>query len=177
MLRKALPSSLSTLRIRAEGFYGFWFTGGSLASLTNRKKYQEFIVSNILYKESYFFSRKSHTIWELISSGVSGSLCVCVCAQSCLTLLCHGLLPARLLCTWNFPGKNTGAGWHFLFQGIFLTQGLNPRFLHLLHWQVGYSPLCCLGSPLGSLVPHNTNFKLAFLYSRNIQNIKNIQVL
>ena len=92
-------------------------------------------------------------------------VCVCVCAQSCLTLLHHGLLPARLLCTWNFPGKNAGAGCHFLFQGIFLTQGLNPRFLHLLHWQVGYLPLCCLGSPLGSLVPHNTNFKLAFIYS------------
>ena len=30
------------------------------------------------------------------------------------------------------PGKNTGVGCHFLLQGIFLTQGLNP---HLLHWQ------------------------------------------
>ena len=37
-----------------------------------------------------------------------------------------------LLCPWNFPGKNTGVGCHFLLQGIFLTQGLNP---HLLHWQ------------------------------------------
>ena len=26
----------------------------------------------------------------------------------------------------NFPGKNTGMGYHFLLQGIFLTQGLNP---------------------------------------------------
>ena len=25
-----------------------------------------------------------------------------------------------------FPGKNTGVGCHFLLQGIFLTQGLNP---------------------------------------------------
>ena len=30
--------------------------------------------------------------------------------------------PARLLCPWDFPGKNTGAGCHFLLQGIFLTQ-------------------------------------------------------
>ena len=30
---------------------------------------------------------------------------VCVCAQLCLTLLWpHGLLPARLLCPWDFPG-------------------------------------------------------------------------
>ena len=26
----------------------------------------------------------------------------------------------------NFSGKNTGAGFHFLLQGTFLTQGLNP---------------------------------------------------
>ena len=26
----------------------------------------------------------------------------------------HRLLPARLLCPWDFPGKNTGVGCHFL---------------------------------------------------------------
>ena len=36
-------------------------------------------------------------------------------------------------CPWNFPGKNTGVGCHFLLQGIFLTQGSNPLFLCLLH--------------------------------------------
>ena len=35
----------------------------------------------------------------------------------------HGLQPTRLLCPWDFPGKNTGVGCHFLLQGIFLTQG------------------------------------------------------
>ena len=55
-------------------------------------------------------------------------------AQSCLTL-CHsiGLWFNRLLCPWNFPGKNTGVGCHLLLQEIFLTQGLNPRLLCLLH--------------------------------------------
>ena len=43
----------------------------------------------------------------------------------------HGLQPARFLCPWNSPGKNTGVGCHFLLQGIFLTQGLNPCLLHL----------------------------------------------
>ncbi|XP_070336638.1 coiled-coil domain-containing protein 171 isoform X1 [Odocoileus virginianus] len=33
------------------------------------------------------------------------------------------------------PGKNLGVGCHFLLQGIFPTQGLNPCLLHLLHWQ------------------------------------------
>ena len=37
----------------------------------------------------------------------------------------HGLQPARLLCPWDFSGKNTGVGCHFLLQGIFLTHGLN----------------------------------------------------
>ena len=35
----------------------------------------------------------------------------------------------RLLCPWDFQGKNTGVGCHALFQGIFPTQGSN---LHLL---------------------------------------------
>ena len=38
----------------------------------------------------------------------------------------HGLLPTRLLRPWGSPGKNTGMGYHFLLQGIFPTQGLNP---------------------------------------------------
>ena len=47
----------------------------------------------------------------------------------------------RLLCPWNSSGKNTGVGCHILLQRIFLTQGSNPRFLHILHWQVGSLPL------------------------------------
>ena len=36
----------------------------------------------------------------------------------------------RLLCAWDSPGKSTGVGCHFLLQGIFLTQELNPGLLH-----------------------------------------------
>ena len=36
----------------------------------------------------------------------------------------------RLLCSWDFLGKNTGVGCHFLLQGIFSTQGSNQHFLH-----------------------------------------------
>ena len=42
----------------------------------------------------------------------------------------NGLYPARLLCPWDSPGKNTGVGCHALLQGIFLTQGSNPGLLH-----------------------------------------------
>ena len=37
------------------------------------------------------------------------------------------MLPNRLLCPWDFPGKNTRVNFHFLLQGIFLTQGTNPH--------------------------------------------------
>ena len=47
----------------------------------------------------------------------------------------------------GFPSKNTGVGFHFLFQGIFMIQGLNPHLLHLLHWQVDSLSLSHLGSP------------------------------
>ena len=47
-------------------------------------------------------------------------------AQWCLTLLWpHGPLLARLLCPWDFLGKTTEVGCHFLLQRIFVTQGLN----------------------------------------------------
>ena len=42
----------------------------------------------------------------------------------------YGLEPIRLLRPWDFPGKNTGVGCHFLLQGIFLTQGSNPGLPH-----------------------------------------------
>ena len=69
-----------------------------------------------------------------------------VCSDVSDSLRPHGLRPTRLLCPWNFPGKNTGVGCHFLLQGIFLTKGLN---LGLLHWQAGSLPLAIPGKPLG----------------------------
>ena len=35
-----------------------------------------------------------------------------------------------LLCPWDFPGKNTRVGCHFLLQGIFPTLESNPGLLH-----------------------------------------------
>ena len=50
----------------------------------------------------------------------------------------------RPLCPWDSPGKNTGVGFHFLLQGIFLTQGLNPG---LPHCRQTLYPLSHQGSP------------------------------
>ena len=55
----------------------------------------------------------------------------------------HGLQPARLLCRWDFPGKNTGVGCHFLLQGLFLTQRANQ----FPDWQADSLPLSHQGSP------------------------------
>ena len=35
----------------------------------------------------------------------------------------HGLKPVRLLCPWDFPGKDTGVHYHSVLQGIFPAQG------------------------------------------------------
>ena len=56
------------------------------------------------------------------------------CGACSAILQPHG--PSRLLCPWDFPGKNTGMGCHFLSQGVFLC------------WQVVSLPLSHLGSQL-----------------------------
>ena len=61
------------------------------------------------------------------------SCCCCLLTKSCLTLLqSYELYPARLLCSCDFPGKNTRVGCHLFLQRIFPTQGLK---LHLLHYR------------------------------------------
>ena len=76
--------------------------------------------------------------------------CVCVCVCVCVvsdSLQPHGLQPTRLLCPWNFPGKNTGAGCHFHLQRIFpvlgssshLSWNSSPNVLYLIHVRTLYN--------------------------------------
>ena len=54
---------------------------------------------------------------------------VCACWVASVmfdSLWPYGLLPSRLLCPWDSPGKNTGVDCHSHFQGIFPIQGSNP---------------------------------------------------
>ena len=48
-------------------------------------------------------------------------VCVCVCCHLQLFAI-PWLQPTRLLCPWNFPGKNTGVGCHFLLWGSFWSR-------------------------------------------------------
>ena len=66
--------------------------------------------------------------------------------QSCPTLRPHGLQSIRLLCPWDFPGKDPGVGGHLLLQGIFPTQGSKLGLLHcrqILYWLSYKGSPCC----------------------------------
>ena len=53
-----------------------------------------------------------------VSQGKATVVCVCVCSIVSNSLWPHGLQPARLLCPWASPSKNTGVGCHFLLKRI-----------------------------------------------------------
>ena len=62
-------------------------------------------------------------------------MCVLV-VKSCPTLAIPWTVPARLLCPWDSPGKNTKVGCYFLLQGIFPTQELNPGLVKAMVFPV-----------------------------------------
>ena len=61
----------------------------------------------------------------------------------------HGLLPARLLCPWDSPGKNTGVVALSFSRGSF-NPGIYLQLLDILPCQEDCLPLSHLGSHLGS---------------------------
>ena len=89
-------------------------------------------------KQSYRFRKQTSDYqWEEgsregqeVGRGLRDTKCYIHFSVLSNSLQSRGLLLARLFCTWDSPGKNTGVGCHSLLQGIFLTQGSN---LHLLH--------------------------------------------
>ena len=74
-------------------------------------------------------------------------LWLCSDAQPCPTLCpLWTAEPTRLLCPWDFPGRNTGVGCHFLLQGIFpaikSTSPVSPALAG------GFFNICAPGKPL-----------------------------
>ena len=62
---------------------------------------------------------------------------------------------------WDFPGRNTGVGCHFLLQGIFPIQGLNPC---VLHWQAEFLPLSNQASPFYTIYQNKSQMVRAGFY-------------
>ena len=63
------------------------------------------------------------------------------------------------------PGKNTGVGCHALLQGIFPTQGSNPHFLRLLHWQASSLPLAPPGEQMNVVVYYTESLRQSLAQS------------
>ena len=72
-----------------------------------------------------------------------------MCVLSGFQLFCNPM-DCRLLCPWDFPGKNPGGGCNFQFQGTFQTQRSNLDLLGLLHWQADSLPLRHLRRHVGN---------------------------
>ena len=81
----------------------------------------------------YFIAKLCPTLYDYMDFSLLGFWWAAVygVAQSCTRLKrLSGSSSSRLLCPWHFLVKNTGVGYHFLIQGIFLTLGSNPGLLH-----------------------------------------------
>ena len=109
---------------------------------------------DIYYSSLCYTSGLVIYIFHIICSNLY--LCVsCLVISDCLRP--HGLQPTRLLCPWDSPGKNTAVGYHFLLQGIFWIQELNPGLPHCrqILYQLSYQrSLCWPQIPNLSLPPH-----------------------
>ena len=92
----------------------------SLCPLTHSNKKE---VSIYYFLPFSFFEREK--IFEIVFLSICGLV-----AKLCPILVTPWTVACRLLCPWDFPGKNTGVGCHALLQGIFPTQGSNPCLLH-----------------------------------------------
>ena len=73
---------------------------------------------------------KTQTGFQLIQYLLSfREECVCACVHvlSHIWFFCDPRdSPTRLLCPWEFPGKNTGVGCHFLLRGGLPNPGIKP---------------------------------------------------
>jgi len=66
--------------------------------------------------------------WAWASHFTFPSLRVCLCAHSlsCVQFFVTSWTVAHQTPPWNFPGKNTGVGCHFLLQGNLPNPGIKP---------------------------------------------------
>ena len=74
-------------------------------------------------------TREAHNSWYWNTFLNNCDYVMVVQSLSCVQLMWpYGLYPARLLCPWDSPGKNTGVGCHFLLHG-YIKHHFNVSFL------------------------------------------------
>ena len=122
----------------------------TLVIIWNESKQHDLIFSLVLYRliflnvsllnmfspppplKYFFFLLEELLVWNVrITQHFKSTMHVCCLLNhfSCVQLFATPWTVAtRLLCPWDFPGKNTGVECHFLLQGIFPTQGSNQVF-------------------------------------------------
>ena len=93
-----------------------------------------------LWATDHTVANSQRWLKQLNAAATANSLQYIICTLHLFmsdSLRPHGLQPARLLCSWISPGKNTGVGGNFLLQEIFLTQESNlgcPHCRQILYW-------------------------------------------
>ena len=113
--------------------------------------YVTYVIQTLQGAQLSYRGRRNRRWCKILTFPLQDHQCECECRVASVmsdTLRPHGLYPARLLCPWDSPGKDTGVGRHFLLQGNLPDPGMDP---HLLHWQAGSLPLAPPGK---SQIPH-----------------------
>ena len=143
LYRKIQTNVLATSTV-----WGQWvnlFKPESLLSLTNQSIHPWSHSFTLLFCmcicSNYWFFTTVLVRGQIALEGNSMDVAICSDTVVSDSLQPHGRRPARPLCSWDSPVKDTGVGCHFLLQGIFLIQGLNTRIFHLLHWNIDSLPL------------------------------------
>ena len=88
---------------------------------------EEPIAENVLL--SYWYDPRATQDMSLASPWCSEIVITCVRAQAIWLFVTFGLQPTRLLCPWDFPGKNTTVSCHFLLQRDLSDPGIKPASL------------------------------------------------
>ena len=100
----------------------------------------------------------SLTWWTRISHALPNvNRHTCSITQSSLTFCTPWTVAHQAPLSVEFSSQEYWVGCHFLLQGIFATQGLNP---HLLHWQADPLPL----QYLGNTDTHTCNITVCVIY-------------
>ena len=108
----------------------------------------------MFFLENYIFQ---HT-WKLYISSVVCIPAVCMLRHFSHVQPCLSMDYSQASLSMGFSRQEHWSKLHALFQGLFLTQGSNPHFLHLLHWQVSSLPLVPPRKPIYCYVTLNVDF-------------------